>query len=44
VIYPGEGLSIALAGNTMTAPGDVLGAASGLADLFGSRHIERRPD
>lgn len=37
VIYPEEGLSIALAGNTMMAPGDVLGAASELADLLGSR-------
>jgi CubicO group peptidase (beta-lactamase class C family) len=34
-IYPDEGLSIALAGNTMMTPGDVLGAASELADLFG---------
>jgi serine beta-lactamase-like protein LACTB len=34
VIYPEQGLSIALAGNTMMTPGDVLGAASELADLF----------
>jgi CubicO group peptidase (beta-lactamase class C family) len=35
VVYPEQGLSIALAGNTMTAPGDVLGPASELADIFG---------
>jgi len=34
VIYPGLGLSIALAGNTMMAPGDVLGPAAELADAF----------
>ncbi len=34
VIYPAQGLSIALAGNTMTAPGDILGPASELADIF----------
>jgi CubicO group peptidase (beta-lactamase class C family) len=33
-VYPREGLSIALAGNTMTTPADALGAASELADLF----------
>jgi CubicO group peptidase (beta-lactamase class C family) len=33
-IYPELGLAIALGGNTMTVPGDVLGAASELADLF----------
>jgi serine beta-lactamase-like protein LACTB len=35
VVYPELALSIALAGNTMTAPGDVLGPASELADIFG---------
>ena len=35
VLYPDAGLSIALAGNTMTEPGDVLGAAAELADMFG---------
>jgi CubicO group peptidase (beta-lactamase class C family) len=35
VVYPRQGLSIALASNTMMTPGDVLGAASELADLFG---------
>lgn len=35
VVYPGQALSIALASNTMMTPGDVLGAASELADLFG---------
>jgi serine beta-lactamase-like protein LACTB len=34
VVYPEECLSIALASNTMTAPADVLGPASQLADLF----------
>jgi CubicO group peptidase (beta-lactamase class C family) len=34
VIYPEQSLSIALASNTMITPGDVLGAASELADLF----------
>lgn len=34
IVYPQQGLSIALAGNTMTAPGDVLGPASELADIF----------
>jgi CubicO group peptidase (beta-lactamase class C family) len=34
VLYPVQGLSIALASNTMMTPGDVLGAASELADLF----------
>jgi serine beta-lactamase-like protein LACTB, mitochondrial len=35
VIYPEPGLSVALAGNTMLAPPDVLGPSAGLADLFG---------
>jgi CubicO group peptidase (beta-lactamase class C family) len=35
VLYPEQDLSIALASNTMMTPGDVLGAASELADLFG---------
>ncbi len=35
VIYPEEGLAIALASNAMTMPGDVLGPSSELADLFG---------
>ena len=34
VIYPELGLSVALASNTMMAPGDVLGPSSELADLF----------
>lgn len=34
VVYPDQALSIALASNTMMTPGDVLGAASELADLF----------
>ena len=34
VIYPQQHLSMALASNAMTTPGDVLGAASELADLF----------
>ena len=34
VVYPELGLSIALAGNTMAAPGDVLGPSSDLADIF----------
>ena len=34
VVYPGLGLSIALASNVMTAPGDVLGPSSELADVF----------
>jgi CubicO group peptidase (beta-lactamase class C family) len=34
-LYREQRLSIALAGNTMTTPGDVLGAASALADIFG---------
>jgi CubicO group peptidase (beta-lactamase class C family) len=34
VVYPEQGLSVALASNTMMTPGDVLGAASELADLF----------
>lgn len=34
VIYPALGLSIALAGNTMTAPGDVLGPSAELAEVF----------
>jgi len=33
-IYPEQGLSIALASNCMTMPGDVLGPAAELADLF----------
>mgnify|MGYP001544972666 CR=1 FL=1 len=33
VIYPEVDMAIALAGNTMTVPGDVFGAASELADL-----------
>lgn len=35
MLYPHAGLSIALAGNTMTEPGDVLGAAAELGDMFG---------
>lgn len=34
VIYPAQGLSIAIASNCMIAPGDVLGPASELADIF----------
>jgi CubicO group peptidase (beta-lactamase class C family) len=34
-LYPEQGLSIALAGNAMMTPGDVLGAAGKLADIFG---------
>lgn len=34
VVYPALGLSIALASNVMTAPGDVLGPSSELADAF----------
>ena len=34
VIYPALSLAVALASNTMMTPGDVLGAASELADLF----------
>ena len=34
VIYPEQGLSIALASNTMIAPGDVLAPVSELADIF----------
>ncbi|MGX7894667.1 serine hydrolase domain-containing protein [Tsuneonella sp. HG222] len=34
VVYPAEGLSIALGSNCMTLPGDVLGPAAQLADLF----------
>lgn len=34
VLYPDQPLSIALASNAMTTPGDVLGAASELADLL----------
>jgi CubicO group peptidase (beta-lactamase class C family) len=34
VLYPESGLSIALAGNTMTEPGDVLGAAAELLAMF----------
>lgn len=33
-IYPELGLSIAIAGNTMLAIGDVLGPSAGLADIF----------
>lgn len=35
IVYPSLGLSIALAGNIMMAPGDVLGPAARFADLFG---------
>jgi CubicO group peptidase (beta-lactamase class C family) len=35
VVYPEEDLAIALASNTMMTPGDVLGGAGELADLFG---------
>ena len=34
-IYPEQGLSIALASNTMMTPGDALGAASELVEMFG---------
>lgn len=34
VIYPEPGLAVAFASNTMMTPGDVLGPASELADLF----------
>ena len=34
VVYPELGLSVALAGNTMLAIGDVLTPAAGLADIF----------
>ena len=34
VVYPEQGLSITLASNTMMTPGDVLGPASALANLF----------
>jgi CubicO group peptidase (beta-lactamase class C family) len=34
VVYPEPGLSIALASNVMSAPGDVLGPSSELADAF----------
>lgn len=34
VVYPGQGLAIALASNCMVLPGDVLGPAAELADLF----------
>jgi serine beta-lactamase-like protein LACTB, mitochondrial len=34
VIYPDLGLAMALAGNVMIAPGDVLEPAAGLADIF----------
>ena len=34
VIYPELGLSVALASNLIVAPGDVLGPAAGLADIF----------
>jgi CubicO group peptidase (beta-lactamase class C family) len=34
IVYPDSGLSIALAGNTMTEPGDVLGAAAELLRTF----------
>jgi CubicO group peptidase (beta-lactamase class C family) len=34
VVYPEISLSIALAGNAMAAPGDVLGPSAGLADIF----------
>jgi len=35
VVYPDLGLSIALASNMMSAPGDVLGPSAELADAFG---------
>jgi len=34
VVYPEQGLSVALASNCMVMPGDVLGPAAELADLF----------
>ena len=34
VVYPESGLSVALASNTMAAPGDVLSPASDLVDAF----------
>lgn len=34
VVYPGLGLSVALASNSMVVPGDVLGPAAELADRF----------
>ncbi len=34
VVYPEQGLSIALAGNCMTSPGDVLAPSAELADIF----------
>lgn len=34
VIYPDQGLAIALASNVMVTPGNVLGPSSDLADLF----------
>jgi hypothetical protein len=34
VVYPAEGLSVALASNSMVVPGDVLGPAAELADCF----------
>lgn len=36
VVYPELGLSIALASNVMTAPGDVLSPSAELADILGS--------
>ena len=43
VVYPELQVSIALAGNTMTTPGDVLGPADELAEVF-SRLAEHRPE
>jgi serine beta-lactamase-like protein LACTB len=34
VVYPDQGLSIAMAGNCMISPGDVLGPSAELADIF----------
>ena len=34
VVYPAEGLAVAILANTMTASGDVLGPAAELADIF----------
>ena len=34
VLYPEQRLAVALASNTMMTPGDVLGPASELTDLF----------
>jgi CubicO group peptidase (beta-lactamase class C family) len=34
VVYPDSGLSVAIASNTMMAPGDVLGPAAELADML----------